>query len=171
MNGRDLLEAMSFLDEELIAKSEPKPRSFRWQWAVTLAACFCAVLLGSFYLNSLYGLKEADTTSAQFALAQETGGTEALRDMVVGMGTPEMNPDNGQEGLSVLIRVEERTEDGFRGITLEAGDDWSEGTSLLVVVSQPEELIPGEAYRIWIETFDPDTLRVTISRIEPEKAD
>lgn len=167
MNGRDLLEAMSFLDEELIAQAEPKPRSFRWQWAAALAACFCAVLLGSLCLNTLQGTKSDHMESVQFALPGEADSSDMLYD--------EGNGRNETACAAVVsdtrIRVEELTEDGFRGIALEDSADWSEGTTLLVIFSESEALIPGEEYRIQVETFDPETLRVTISRIEPENAD
>lgn len=171
MNGRDLLEAMSFLDEELIARSEPKPRSFRWQWAAALAACFCAVLLGSFCLNRLSSDKRTPLESAQFALTMDTDAKDRLCEEDAGSGTATAETACAAEILSARIRVEAITEDGFRGTALEASPHWQEGTALTVVYTDTEALIPGEEYRIEIETFDPETLCVTIHSIEPEHAD
>lgn len=65
MNGEKLLRAMSYVDEDLVARAEKATRRKNaWvRWAA-LAACLCLALGGWMALGRMsYGAKSADTTS------------------------------------------------------------------------------------------------------------
>lgn len=57
MNGKDLTEALSFIDESYIAEAETagKVRRIRWQPMAALAACLALVLIGYRNLPMLTG--------------------------------------------------------------------------------------------------------------------
>ena len=53
MNGKEILEAMSFVDEKYVADAEaaPKRRRIHWQGFAAAAACLAVVLIGVWNLN------------------------------------------------------------------------------------------------------------------------
>lgn len=170
MNGRDLLEAMSFLDEELVAASDTAPRVIPWKRILTLAACLCIVLLGAFSLTRISPREQIKEASADsFSL------TEAASQMDAGQpetSRAEAAPEEAfaSEAASIRVRIEELTDKGFRGTALEAGPDWNQGDSIQMEYAedyQPDALILGAEYLVWVESFDPDTLCATVSRLEP----
>ena len=171
MNGRDLLEAMSFLDEELVAASDAPARAFPWKRAASLAACFCVLLLGMFAFHrfSLGNEKSADMAEAiayTAAAPQDAGQPETA----AASGSEEREEVCSTEAPSILVRLEELTETGFRGTALEDGSDWNQGDSLLIEYAEgflPDPLTPGTEYRIWAESFDPQTHCAIIFQMEP----
>lgn len=92
MTGRDLLEALSRIDERFIDEAENgRLLRFPWRWAASIAACVCLVLL------SLWGI------------GPQTGpGPETTDPYLVPEGYP-----------TVTVYVEEMTDDGFDGTITE----------------------------------------------------
>ena len=86
MNGRDLLEAMSFLDEELVAASDAPPRAIPWKRTLSLAACFCFLLVAAFFLfrlNTATNTKDSPTEAVMFSSAKaepDAASPDILRD-------------------------------------------------------------------------------------------
>lgn len=171
MNGRDLLEAMSFLDEELVASSDAPPRAFPWKRVLSLAACFCIVLAGAFFLfrlNPANQAKESATEAAMFS-ATNAAADAALPETACDVGEAPA-ADNASEELSYTVRLEELTETGFRATALEDTPDWEQGESILMEYAEgflPDALTPGTEYRVWVESFDPQIHRAIIFQIEP----
>lgn len=171
MNGRDLLEAMSFLDEELVAASDPPPRAIPWKRALSLAACFCVLLAGAFFLfrlNPANDAKESATEAAMFSAANAEADAALPETACDGGEAPAAG--NASEELSYTVRLEELTETGFRATALEDTPDWEQGESILMEYAEgflPDALSPGTEYRVWAESFDPQTHCATIYQLEP----
>ena len=105
MNGRDLLEAMSFLDEELVAASDTAPGVIPWKRILTLAACLCIVLLGAFSLTRISPREQIKEASADsFSL------TEAASQMDAGQPETGRAEDASEEASLLDCSEEEDTE-------------------------------------------------------------
>lgn len=95
MNGKELLQAMSYVDEKYIADAERRPqrRILRWQSAAAMAACLCLVL-GAWRISSVFqkqakiqttGVVEEqamDMAEPQFAAAGNGDNMEAAQPML-----------------------------------------------------------------------------------------
>ncbi|MGN1015693.1 MAG: hypothetical protein ACI4PL_01735 [Faecousia sp.] len=171
MNGRDLLEAMSFLDEELVAASDAPPRAIPWKRVLSLAACFCILLAGAFFLFRLNPANQATESATEAAMfsAANAEADAALPETACDVGEAPA-AGNASEALCYTVRLEELTETGFRARALEESPDWEQGDSILIAYAEgflPDALIPGTEYRIWVDSFDPQTHCATIFQIEP----
>ncbi len=147
MNGRELLEAMSYIDESLVAASENAPRRVSWRKWGSLAACLTLLFAGSFvwlWFHSAGGMKSADqmtsmavTEAMMEYAADEAVPAEAPAETApenMDNGAPAMDPEppaqeeagTGQVGStvqnteSILITVQ--ITGGNRGVILEIGD-------------------------------------------------
>ena len=113
MNGKDLFEAISHIDERYIEEAETKafPRKY-WTNAAALAACLCLILF------SLYSLRDPVATEGSAAQDEETApaGVESYG----GLGVPENSPS--EEVPCVILYVQEQTEAGWVGIVSELVD-------------------------------------------------
>ena len=166
MNGRDLLEAMSFLDEELVAFSDAPPRVIPWKRALSLAACFCVLLAGAFFL---FRLNPANQNKESAQAAAMFSADAALPETACDAGEAPA-ADSAPVTLCCTVRLEELTETGFRATALEDTPDWEQGESILMEYAEgflPNALTPGTEYRVWVESFDPQTHCATICQLEP----
>lgn len=80
MNGKDLIESMTHVDEKYIAEAEEAPRRRRhWQGALVSAACLALVLAGAwqFWPERLSKGQAALTNDAAIS-AQSAGSAEPL---------------------------------------------------------------------------------------------
>lgn len=113
MNGKDLFEGMSYVDERYIEEAESRayPRT-HWIKAAALAACLCLILF------SLYSLRDPVATEGSAAQDEVTipVGVESLS----GQGDPGNSPS--EEVPSVILYVQEQTEAGWVGIVSELVD-------------------------------------------------
>ena len=143
MNGKDLFEGMSYVDERYIEEAESRayPRTY-WFNAAALAACLCLILF------SLHILGNPIETEGNRAQDQQT--TPVVVESVGGQGVPENNP--AEEVPSVILYVQEQTENGWVGIVTELVDTdiFEIGMELNVV----------QADRIWQESMDRHTIVV-----------
>ena len=113
MNGKEMLEAMSFVDEKYIedAEAAPKRKRIHWQGFAAAAACLAVVLVGVWNLNSQK--ETAELTAAQDAeIAVYSGDAEMATMMGAPVGKsvfiPEMTVQVlSQEGNRLHCRVEE----------------------------------------------------------------
>lgn len=113
MNGKEMLEAMSFVDEKYIedAEAAPKRRRIHWQGFAAAAACLAVVLVGVWSLNSQK--ETAELAAAQDAEIAAYGADTELSAMMSGavskrIFVPEMTVlVVEQEGNALRCQVEE----------------------------------------------------------------
>lgn len=113
MNGKEMLEAMSFVDEKYIedAEAAPKRNRIHWQGFAAAAACLAVVLVGVWSLNSQK--ETAELTAAQDAEIAAYGADTELSAMMSGavskrIFVPEMTVlVVEQEGNALRCQVEE----------------------------------------------------------------
>lgn len=111
MNGKEMLEAMSFVDEKYIEDAEAAPKRNRIHWqGFAAAACLAVVLVGVWSLNSQK--ETAELTSAQEAEIAAYGADTELSAMMSGavskrIFVPEMTVlVVEQEGNTLRCQVE-----------------------------------------------------------------
>ncbi len=149
MNGKDLLAGMSHIDERYIEEAETKafPRKY-WLNAAALAACLC------FILFSLYSLRNPIATEGSTAQDEVTQpvGVEAMG----GEASPEDSPM--LEVPSVILYVQELTEDGCIGIVSELVDTdiFEIGMELNVVLDDQIRQEDTDGQSIVVEQKRPD---------------
>lgn len=167
MNGKELLEAMSFIDEELLAEAEaPVRRKGRNRWGA-LAACLSIIVLGTLSFRLLSGSPTeglADQTAPEAALA-----AGAMQDSITASqeraeepqeaGTPELADEADAEVLpATQVRIIEVTEDGLIALILTEARDLQGLTVTLI----PEEGIDisgveaGKEYTVWTTASEED---------------
>ncbi len=187
MNGRELLEAMSFLDEELIAASEapmPKPQWQRWG---ALAACVALLMACSFawltlgrggakeaadeaacqpetWANaaqapeSALNVQEAPAAGAEAAPAEGSAGPDAgEREAVTGAVQAHVLVYLREDGTALVLESRNEEWDLAPGRVLTL--TWQQGTAV------PEE--PGN-YRLWLESCDSTAGTAVVDRWEAE---
>ena len=167
MNGKELLEAMSFIDEELLAEAEaPVRRKGRNRWGA-LAACLSIIILGTISFRLLSGGPTeglSDQTAPEAALA-----AGAMQDRITASqeraeepqeaGTPELADEAGAEVLpATQVRIIEVTEDGLIALILTEARDLQGLTVTLI----PEEgmdisgVEAGKEYTVWATASEED---------------
>lgn len=78
MNGKDLIESMTHVDEKYIAEAEEAPRRRRhWQGALVSAACLALVLVGAWQLWPEQLDKGQAALTNDTAMAAQSAGTAA----------------------------------------------------------------------------------------------
>ena len=109
MNGKDLFEAMSHVDERYVDEAESKmiPKTIPWIKVVSMAACLCLLVLTVHGLRPF--LRENETEGVLVEDAQESA-----------IGVPEDVPVG--EVPSVILYVEDMTAAGFTGTVAELVD-------------------------------------------------
>lgn len=113
MNGKEMLEAMSFVDEKYIedAEAAPKRNRIHWQGFAAAAACLAVVLVGVWSLNNQK--ETAELAAAQDAEIAAYGADTELSAMMSGavskrIFVPEMTVlVVEQEGNALRCQVEE----------------------------------------------------------------
>lgn len=142
MNGRDLLEGISFVDEQLVDEAEKemirKSSGRAWMNLATLAACVCVVLLGAMAYRNL---KSASTlTPTEATLAEENEPTWAsATEAATAVPTEAPMADATEAGKpSVIMRVDTWQENGFIGTVEDIVNmpDLSEGEQVFVVIGE-----------------------------------
>ena len=113
MNGKDLFEGMSYVDERYIEEAESRayPRT-HWIKAAALAACLCLILF------SLYS--RDDPIPSEGSAAQDEVNIPAGVESYGCLGDPENSPT--EEVPSVILYVQEPTEFGWIGTVCELVD-------------------------------------------------
>lgn len=187
MNGRELLEAMSFIDEDLVNASQTPARKLPVRRLAALAACLCLAVLGTLAISWLGPMKSAqtaDTAMMEAARDEEVfAAPEALMD--AGNGAPAAQDSAGSsagahtdeqewgEGPVILAQVEKASAEALTVTVLEAGDlagALEEGMVLSVTgedLSFPSLPQAGDQVLLWVEHFDPDTQTLHILDLKP----
>ena len=168
MNGKELLEAMSFIDEELLAEAEAPRRRIAWRSWGTLAACLSIIVLGTISFRLLSGGPTeglADQAAPEAALAAGamqdsiTASQEHAEEEPPEAGTPELADEAGAEVLpATQVRIIEVTEDGFIALVLTEARELQGLTVTLI----PEEgmdisgVEAGKEYTVWATASEED---------------
>ena len=150
MNGKDLFEAMSFIDERFIDEAEygTLPRRLVSRW-LRIAACLCLVMLSLWCVRPLWN-------------APPGPGPETTVPYDMPEGWPE-----------VILYVQEMTDDGFTGTVAELvmPDPFELGMELDVVIPEDAqiegEIRPGSYALVVCDEYDPDTGVVIARFISP----
>lgn len=77
MNGKDLIESMTHVDEKYIAEAEEAPRRRHWPGALVSAACLALVLVGAWQLWPEQLDKGQAALTNDTAMAAQSAGTAA----------------------------------------------------------------------------------------------
>ena len=147
MNGNDLLEAMSFLDEQYIdeAEAEPKKRRLYWQPALAAAAaCLALVLAGVWKTTRQKQYEEAPSLGAAVYRME----TEADVSPEIGARTAEKTEANQAVDAAPMmvsvfarmtVQVVEQTEDAYVCIVTDPGTSGYEIRQQVTIVLPTEE--------------------------------
>lgn len=178
MNGKDLLEAMSFIDESYIAQAEKKPARKNYRPLITtlttIAACF-ALLVGSGYWYAHGKLARIQMASyKESAYSQELDAFVApqrVTESVAAGGTESRMLDAADANIAMAVQVQTVTvqvtaqEDGFYRCTITdpgTGPWQSPGTEIRIPIQEDIQLDG-----IYVLTFDPNNVEGdTITQIE-----
>jgi len=180
VNGKELLEAMSFIDEEWVQASEAPPRAHRPGPWIRAAACVCLLIMGLWSFH-IFGNQAKKAESA----IEETSLYESQADNALGADCVEAAPaapaaepmeteaPRSVELSSAVVLVTELAEDGFTGSIQENALSLAQDTQVRVLFM--EDFTPGvlpevgQHCRVFVSYMDPDTLTLWISAMEPEE--
>ena len=167
MNGKELLEAMSFIDEELLAEAEAPVRKSGWTRWGALAACLCILLLGTFSFRKLFraGPTEGidDSAAPETALAAGTAQdscsltAESAEEEPREAGTHDM-ADEADALHTARVRIIELTQEGFTALILTDEEDLK-GLTVTVIPEEGVDLSGVETekeYDVWFHTSEED---------------
>lgn len=150
MSGKDLFEAMSFIDERFIDEAERRRHIHApWPRIAALAACLCLVMLSLWCVRPLWN-------------APPGPGPETTVPYDMPEGWPE-----------VILYVQEMTDDGFTGTVAElvTPDPFELGMELDVVIPEDAqiegEISPGSYALVVCDEYDPDTGIIIARFISP----
>lgn len=179
MNGNDLLEAMSFLDEQYIdeVEAEPKNRRLYWQPALAAAACLALVLAGVW--KTLPQQQEAPAVGASLYRVQETeaavSGARAMEEPAANQADAAAAPMMASAFARMTVQVVEQTEDAFVCIVTDPGTSGYEAQQQVTIVlpettastdSAAAEAATESAETLYQVTFDPGEAAEVITAIE-----
>lgn len=180
MNGNDLLEAMSFLDEQYIdeAEAEPKKRRLYWQPALgAAAACLALVLAGVW--KTLPQQQETPAVGASLYRVQETeaavSGARAMEEPAANQADAAAAPMMASVFARMTVQVVEQTEDAYVCIVTDPGTSGYEIRQQVTIVlpettaatdSAAAEAATESAETLYQVTFDPGETAEVITAIE-----
>lgn len=147
MNGKEMLEAMSFVDEKYIkdADAAPQWRRIHWQGFAVAAACLAVVLVGVWNLNIQKETPELTAAPENQIAAYSADQMPMMRAAVEkSVFIPEMTVQVlSQEGNTLRCRVEEPGTGSFEAgqeITVLLPEDFQDTlTGRLLISFSPTE--------------------------------
>ena len=149
MNGKDLFEGMSYVDERFIDEAETRsyPRT-HWLKAAALAACLCLILFGLYF--------PGNPIAIEGGIAQDEETVPAGVESMGSQGVPEESPV--EEVPSVILYVQEQTETGWIGIVSELVDTdiFEIGMELNVVLEDTVRDEAMDGHSVIVEQKRPD---------------
>ena len=182
MNGNDLLEAMSFLDEKYIDEAEAEPKKRRLYWrpmsaAVAAAACLALVLAGVW--KTLPQQQEAPAVGASLYKVEETeaavSGARAMEEPAANQADAAAAPMMASVFARMTVQVVEQTEGAFVCIVTDPGTSGYEIRQQVTIVlpettaatdSAAAEAATESAETLYQVTFDPGETAEVITAIE-----
>ena len=172
MNGNDLLEAMSFLDEKYIdeAEAEPKKRRLYWQPALAAAAACLALVLAGVW-KTLPQQQGAPAVGASLYKVEET---EAAVSGARAMEEPAANQADAAAAAPMMasvfarmtVQVVEQTEDAYVCIVTDPGTSGYEIRQQVTIVLPETTAATESAETLYQVTFDPGETADIITAIE-----
>ena len=180
MNGNDLLEAMSFLDEQYIdeAEAEPKKRRLYWQPALAAAAACLALVLAGVW-KTLPQQQEAPAVGASLYRVRETeaavSGARAMEEPAANQADAAASPMMASVFARMTVQVVEQTEDAYVCIVTDPGTSGYEIRQQVTIVlpettaatdSAAAEAATESAETLYQVTFDPGEAAEVITAIE-----
>ncbi len=122
MNGKDLIESMTHVDEKYIAEAEEAPKRRHWPEILVSAACLALVLVGAWQFWPEQLIKEqAMDNNAPMASSAQTGGTleetAAYKDAFPAAARFQMAPSPVQ----MTVRVVEQAEGRLTCVVIDPG--------------------------------------------------
>ena len=182
MNGRELLEALSYIDEELLAAAEaPVKKTSRRRWTA-LAACLCILILGAFSFRQMEKSAKTEGTADQCApeammamgARQETyAAMESAAEEPMDAAPEEGEPNNAlcdtdevtSEAASLPVKLIELTDGGFIAQVVGAEDPLT-----VTVLFTEDILLPtlteGAEYYVTVVSAEEDGT-LWVSAVEP----
>lgn len=152
MNGKNMLEAMSFIDEKYIEDADETParRPVRWRGIAAAAACLAVVLIGAWGIGMLQPAKEAAPELAM-QKAEDISVYSNSQDIAVGSIMLSRSPApmeltvlvTAQEGNTLHCTVEDAGTGCFEAgaeITVLLPEEYTDAVSGRLLVS----VTPGE---------------------------
>ena len=142
MSGKDLFEAMSYVEERFVDEAEyktlPKRVVSSWIKVASMAACLCLII---FSLYNLHSLLRGETE--EIHRESGDGWPEGVVEDKLNQESQEASIQIPAEGAveevpSVILRVDEMTEPGFIGTVAELVDTdiFEVGMKLKVVIAE-----------------------------------
>ena len=186
MNGKELLEAMSHVDDRFVHEAEhgtiPKGNVVPWMKWAAVAACLCLILLGAYNLYGLAGQGPSTgiTSGNTPGGAVPVGTIPAVGGQYGTVLQPPAQPPAG-EVPSVILRVDGITEDGFAGTVAQLVDTdvFEVGMELKVQVAEgtknQEHLKTGSHVMVQFIEYDRENAIIVVNVIDavkpPEKGE
>lgn len=135
MNGQELMEALSYVDEKYIAAADRTPvRRIHWQPIAAAAACLVLVLAGAWRFFPRMETKEA---AMEDAAPMTSGTARSIQEMNSGSGAAVMM---ASPFVEMTVQVLEWTEDGARCRVVEPlTSGYEAGQELNVVLPEVTE--------------------------------
>lgn len=167
MNGKEMLEAMSFVDEKYIEDAEVIPRRrMHWQPAAAAAACLVLVLIGAWKTMPSRDAAPETAAAQMDAAAVYSGGTEDQMPTVGAASARSARPPEmtvtvvAQDGSTLRCTVD----DSGTG-------EFTPGTEITVLLSDSNgtlEASPSDRLKI---TYVPNTEENTVTALAWEDAE
>ena len=135
MSGKDLFEAMSYVEERFVDEAENKTLPKRvvspWIKVASMAACLCLIIF------SLYILRGKTEGVGQVESAMPEAAVEDNMEQEFGVSVAGTATDGGAPRVpNMMIRIQEVTETGFVGIVQNDGGFtmFEDGTKVIVTI-------------------------------------
>ena len=170
MNGKELLEALSYIDEELLAEADlPAQRNGWRQWGA-LAACLCILILGTISFRQLFrnGPMEGTADEALPGSALAAGSAqydssltaESAEEEPRSLETSALTDEANTAGAvsTAQVRIVEATKDGIIALML-TGEQDLEGLAVTLIPEEGVDLSTveeGSEYTVWIIASEAD---------------
>lgn len=186
MTGRDILSAMSYVDEKYIQEAETAtirkiPRN-PWKGLASLAACLCILLAG---VTVMAGMPRDEKSADTAAIGNGSAMPSHMEAAIDDAGEIAEDKETNGERPSLILRVSGVTEAGFTGAVSQIVDTdiFEVGTELNVVVETNTRYyenasgsalygIPGKSLaegmlvQVQFVNFDAESGTITVDHIE-----
>lgn len=181
MNGKDFMEAMSYVDEKYIAQAEELPRRHaHWKPLVAAAACLVVVL------TALWQLWPEQSTQMEMAQGRQEAAM-AEKTMSAARSGELSQTDTAVSGAAAMtalapvrmtVRVVEQQEEGLLCQVVDPGSSgFQPGQQVTVLLpesvrNQPAAMSEDSSEEAWLftVTFFPGQAEETVSALEWEGA-
>lgn len=170
MNGRELLEAMSFIDDALVQESEGSRKQLPWRRWASLAACVCVLILGSLVYTQganksakTEGIPETSPAMAAGSIAQAAPEAAPEEEPRENPFTDSAGPGQvTEDAASALIRLENAEGSDITATVLAYGAAPVEPAKVTLLLPEDFEgaLIPGALYTVEVLSWEENTLRI-----------